>query len=116
MGIGIIVPGPSFSAFQGNSCRRCGGWLYATEETGQPQREDHRTGCRFFEIAVQVMQYAKELERVATGSSGRYLRQCIKDLTHAACSADPMYETALLASKYNDDAKKGAQKNSLLKC
>jgi hypothetical protein len=98
------LPAAAPPPFGGNRCGWCGGSLYATQATGQPQPEDHELGCKFFDTAVQVMAYAKELEQVSAGS-GRYLRKSIKELSAAACAGDPVHSITILARKYGDDAK-----------
>jgi hypothetical protein len=101
-------PGSAPPPFGGNRCGWCGGSLYATQATGQPQPEDHELGCKFFDTAVQVMAYVKELEQVSAGS-GRYLRKSTKELSAAACAGDPVDSIAILARKYGDDAKKSTK-------
>jgi hypothetical protein len=107
-------PPPSAGAapppFGGNRCGWCGGSLYATEATGRPQPEDHETGCKFFDTAVQVMQYVVELEQASAGSGGRYLRKSIKQLSAAACAGDPVRAITILARKYDTDAKKSTKR------
>jgi hypothetical protein len=103
------TPGRAPRRSGGNRCGWCGGSLYATETTGRPQPGDHELGCKFFDTAVQVMAYVKELERVSAGS-GRYLRKSIKELSAAACAGDPVHSIAILARKYGDDAKKSRKR------
>jgi hypothetical protein len=98
-------PGASTPSFGGNRCGWCGGSLYYTQATGQPQQEDHQPGCKFFGRAVQVMQYVKELEQASAGG-GRYLRKSIKELSTAARAGNPIHAITILAKKYGVDAKK----------
>ena len=105
-------PGPPtgpLPPWWGNRCLWCGGSLYATKATGQPQQEDHEPGCKFFGTAVQVMQYANELKRASAASGGRYLRRSVKELSAAACASDPVRTITTLARKYSDDAKQGTK-------
>jgi hypothetical protein len=102
------LPGAAPPPFGGNRCGWCGGSLHATQATGQPQPQDHELGCKFFDTAVQVMAYVKELEQVSAGS-GRYLRNSIKELSAAACATDPVHSITILARKYGDDAKKSTK-------
>jgi len=101
------LPGAPPPPFGGNRCLRCGGSLYATQAAGRPQRDDHEPHCDFFERAVQVMQYVHELERAAVGIGGRYMQKSVKELSAAACAADPVHAIATLVGKYAADAKKG---------
>jgi hypothetical protein len=101
-------PGASPPPFGGSRCGWCGGSLYYTQAIGQPQQEDHKPGCKFFDIAVQVMQYVKELEQVSAGG-GRYLRKSIKELSAAAITGNPINAITILAKKYGVDAKKSAK-------
>lgn len=106
-------PPPASAApppFGGNRCGWCGGSLYATKASGQPQPKDHEPGCEYFEIAVQVMQYVKELEQVSSGWGGRYLRKSIKELSAAACGGGPPLAITTLAWKYGADAEKGGKR------
>ena len=109
MDFGRPLQGSAPRPFGGNRCGWCGGSLYATQATGQPQPGDHELGCKFFDTAVQVMAYVKELEQVSAGS-GRYLRKSIKELSAAARAGNPVHSITILARKYGDDAKKSTKK------
>src|SRR5215813_6435621 len=100
-------PGAPPPPFEGNRCLRCGGSLYATQAAGRPQQNDHELHCDFYERAVQVMQYAQELERASADSGRRYMRKSVKELSTAACAGDPVRAIVTLAGKYAADAKKG---------
>lgn len=98
-------------------CGWCGGALYRTEATGQPQQRDHEAGCKFFSRAVQVMRYVQELELAASDAKGRgasrrsqqYLQKSVKELSAAACVGDPIRAIEILADVYAAKYEKGVK-------
>jgi len=109
------APAPSRNSFRGNRCAGCGGELDLTNATGRPRREDHVPGCKFFDRALKVMRYAKELRQVASEPTGRgsdrqrYLQKNAEDLSAAACTGDPVRAVKRLAEKYKAECEKGAK-------
>jgi hypothetical protein len=98
------APAPAPPPPDAERCGSCGGGLYETEDTGQPQPEDHAPGCKLLRTALQAMQYAAELERA--GKHRRYLRRDAEKLRAAACSGDPATKLKRLAERYAADARR----------
>lgn len=105
---GPVPPGGRQGTIRLIRCARCGGPLYHTKGKGQPQQEDHEQGCEAFIRAAQVMRYADELKRSASGSPvawglswrRRYLRANAQKLSAAACASDPVAAIGVLCDFY----------------
>lgn len=101
----------------GKRCAWCGGALYETEATGEPQRTDHIQGCKFFARASQTMRFAKELlhavsEPTCRGAPRpvrRYLQKGAKNLSEAACAENPVNAIEGLARIYSAEYEKGGK-------
>ena len=115
------LPGGPPGAFRSSRCGWCGGMLYDTLATGQPQREDHEPGCEFLDRAVQVIRYAKELQQAASEWLGRgvnrkdrkwlrYLEKSAIELSAAACADNPGLAVDGLAKKYAVECEKDVKK------
>jgi hypothetical protein len=110
------APGPAFTD-DSDRCGWCGGDLWGTKETGQPQSEDHLPDCEFFARACQVMQYVEKLQRATSEPTGRrpsgdvrrrqrYLQKSANELTRAACMPNPALAVGRLAKKYKAEYEK----------
>jgi hypothetical protein len=104
---GPIPPGGRRGTFRLIRCAGCGRPLYHTKAKGQPRQEDHEQGCETFIRATQVMRYADELKRSASGSPlawrtwrRKYLRASAQKLAAAACASDPAAAVSVLADLY----------------
>jgi hypothetical protein len=113
-------PGP----FRSNRCVACGGELSGTQATGRPQRDDHLPNCTVFDRALQVMRYAEELRRAASGATGRsvfradhrqqrYLQKKAKELSAAACADGPALAVGRLARQYEGEHGKGGKEAAI---
>jgi hypothetical protein len=98
-------------------CVACGGALYRTQASGEPQQQDHEAGCKLFSRAVQLMRYVRELELAASDPKGlgasrrwqKYLKKETKELSAAACVGDPIRAIRIFADKYAAECGKGTK-------
>jgi hypothetical protein len=103
-----VPPGGRNGTIRLIRCAGCGGPLYHTKSKGQPRQEDHEQGCEAFIRAIQIMRYADELKRSASGSAlawvhpwrWRYLQANVKKLSAAACASDPAAAIGVLGDLY----------------
>jgi hypothetical protein len=106
------APGPAFEPAS-NRCDWCSGALTLTRLRRRPIRQDHLPGCREYELAARVIEYAVGLKAAVSATSvrtgdyrewRRYSARAIKDLIRAACRPSVREQLSELSFQYGHDA------------
>jgi hypothetical protein len=59
--------------------------------------------CANFDLAVRIMRYVNDVQGVTAGDGERYLRNGLKELSAAACTANPAEALAHLRARFAAD-------------